>query len=64
MLALPQLTVAAAVEDSHVADAAVTATFRRVTRPLGGLARFAADHRADLARLVADGDVARDMQRP
>ncbi len=64
VLAQPALTVAAAVSDSNIADAAVTSAFRRVTRPLGGLATFAAGQRAQLGRLVADGPMARDMQRP
>lgn len=64
LLASPALTVAADIGASNLADAAVTASFRRVTRPLGGLARaFEADP-ASHQRLVADGDNARDMQRP
>ena len=67
MLAQAALTVAADVADSHLADAATQSVFRRVTRPLGGLTRFVAVQPADReahARLVADGDTARDMQRP
>ncbi len=64
LLAQPQLTVAAQVSDSNLADNAVSATFRRVTRPLGDLAPWAETHRADLARLVTVDGTARDMQRP
>jgi hypothetical protein len=64
LLASPTLTVAADIGASNLADAAVTASFRRVSRPLGGLSRaFDADPAAH-GRLVADGDSARDMQRP
>lgn len=64
VLAEPSLTVAADVARSNLADPAATSAFRRVTRPLGGLARFVADDPTAHARLVADGDTARDMQRP
>ncbi|MCU1428822.1 MAG: hypothetical protein JWL83_2822 [Actinomycetia bacterium] len=64
ILAADALTVAAQVADSNLADAAVTATFRRVTRPLGGIARFASTQRLELARVVATDGIARDMQRP
>jgi hypothetical protein len=67
LLAQPDLTVGAEVADSHLADAATQSVFRRVTRPLGGLTRFVAVQPADReahARLVAEGDTARDMQRP
>jgi hypothetical protein len=63
LLGQAQLTVAAEVGASSLADTAVNATFRRVTRPLGGLARLAATRRAELARLVAVDGTARDMQR-
>ncbi|MDP9328284.1 MAG: hypothetical protein M3P10_08755 [Actinomycetota bacterium] len=58
------LTVAADVADSHLAQAAIGSAFRRVTRPLGGIARFVAGDRPGHTRLVAEGDIARDMQRP
>jgi hypothetical protein len=64
VLAEPALTVAADIARSNLADSAATSAFRRVTRPLGGLARFVADDPAAHARLIADGDTARDMQRP
>jgi hypothetical protein len=64
VLAEPSLTVAADVARSNLADSAATSAFRRVTRPLGGLARFVADDPAAHARLIADGASARDMQRP
>jgi hypothetical protein len=64
VLADPAQTVAAVVGDSSLAAAATTTAFRRFTRPSGPLARFAAGHRAELARLVADGAAARDYQRP
>lgn len=59
-----ELTVAAAIADSHVADAAVTPAFRRATRPLGLLARHVEGHRGELDRLVAADGTARDFQRP
>lgn len=59
------LTVHAQIEDSSVAPAAVTACFRRATRPLGPLARYTAGGgRVQLAGLVAQDGVARDFQRP
>jgi hypothetical protein len=59
------LTVHAQIEDSSVAPAAVTASFRRATRPLGPLARYTAGAgRAQLAGIVARGGVARNFQRP
>jgi hypothetical protein len=52
------------VGTSNLADSAVTSAFRRVTRPLGGLARFVAADPGAQAKLVARGDTPRDMQRP
>jgi hypothetical protein len=63
VLATPALTVAADVGDSNLADAATSSAFRRVTRPLGGLARYVAADPTAHAQLVAIGDSARDMQR-
>jgi hypothetical protein len=60
----PAQTVAAAVAGSSLAASATTAAFRRVTRPSGPLARFAAGHEAELTRLVALGATARDYRRP
>jgi hypothetical protein len=64
VLAQPVLTVAADVAKSNLADAAVSSAFRRVTRPLGGLARFVAADPSGQGRLVAEDGTARDMQRP
>lgn len=64
VLAQPALTVAADVAESNLADAAVSSAFRRVTRPLGGLARFVAADPSGQGRLVAEDGTARDMQRP
>lgn len=64
VLSQPNITVAADIAASHLAESAVTSAFRRVTRPLGGLARFVAADPASQAKLVADGETARDMQRP
>ena len=64
VLTHPGVTVAADVSGSNLADSAVTSAFRRVTRPLGGLARFIAADPGSQSKLVADGDTARDMQRP
>jgi hypothetical protein len=64
VLTSPGLTVAADIGASSLADAAVSASFRRVTRPYGGLARSIAADPAAHRKLVADGDAARDMQRP
>jgi hypothetical protein len=64
LLAQPGLTVAADLGASSVADAAVTSSFRRVTRTFGGLTRYVAADPAAHRRLVADGDTPRDMQRP
>ena len=59
------ITVHAEIADSQVAPAAVTATFRRITRPQGPLARYAVGPaRAQLSTLVASAGVARDFQRP
>lgn len=58
-----ELTVAASIADSHVADAAATPAFRRATRPLGLLARHVEGHRAELDRLLADDGAPRDFQR-
>lgn len=60
------LTVAADLADSHLAPAATQSSFRRLTRPLGGLNRFVSEpaDRAAHARLVASGAVARDLQLP
>jgi hypothetical protein len=59
------LTVHAQIDDSSVAPAAVTAPFRRATRPLGPVARYTAGAGlGQLAGLVAAGGVARDFQRP
>jgi hypothetical protein len=67
VLAASGITVSAAVSDSSLADAATQPAFRRVTRPLGGLARFVGQRPADrkaAETLVATGIQARDMQRP
>jgi hypothetical protein len=59
------LTVHAQIEDSAVASSAVTASFRRATRPHGPLARYTAGAGlAQLAGLVAQDGVPRDFQRP
>jgi hypothetical protein len=60
----PALTVAASVARSNLAEAALGSAFRRMTRPLGDLARFVEADPAGQANLVAQGDHARDMQRP
>jgi hypothetical protein len=67
VLAGSGITVAAAVFDSNLADAATQPVFRRVTRPLGGLTRFVGQQPAQrkaLGSLLATGNQARDMQRP
>jgi len=64
VLTHPRVTVAADVGASNLADSALTSAFRRVTRPLGGLARVIAADPGSQGKLVADGDTARDMQRP
>lgn len=64
VLADPALTVAADIAGSYLASTAASAAFRRLTRPLGPLSRFIAADPAAHQRLVADGAVARDMQRP
>ena len=64
VLADPTLTVAADVARSSLADAATGSAFRRMTRPLGGLTRYVAADPVGHSRLVADGPMARDMQRP
>jgi hypothetical protein len=64
ILAQPELTVAADVGASNLADAAVTSTFRRINRPFGGLTAYVEADPEAHARLVANADTARDMQRP
>jgi hypothetical protein len=64
VLTQPGVTVAADVGSSNLADSAVSSAFRRVSRPLGGLARFIAADPGAQGKLVADGDTPRDMQRP
>jgi hypothetical protein len=62
--AQPELTVAGLLADSSTADPAATPAFRRATRPLGPLTRFAAGRTDQLTRMLAFGDTARDHQVP
>jgi hypothetical protein len=62
--AQPELTVAGLLADSSTADPVATPAFRRATRPLGPLTRFAAGRTDQLTRMLADGDTARDHQVP
>jgi hypothetical protein len=60
-----ELTLHASVGDSATAAAAATPAFRRRTRPLGPLARYAGGAgRAELDGLLAADGAPRDFQRP
>jgi hypothetical protein len=64
-LAGAALTVFGTVGNSAVAPAALSAAFRRISRPHGPLARYAGGTRlAALRQLIATGAVFRDFRRP